>query len=196
MNLHQPYPFLLKNAVSADVLDHVTLVTIQHWSHFKTNETGEVAGRKFLVVDFVAPDRDRLLFDVKQTLAAQFDLGEYRVPPGLKDFINVISEGGHVHPHTDPDEPGRRHVRINVVVKQTEGCVPLLDDVPMPVERGDAWLNLASICRHATTAAEGPGYRSVISFGFQIGEQRGRELEATYRQWLADVRETADSGNH
>jgi hypothetical protein len=65
--------------------------------------------------------------------------------------------------------------------------LPLLDGVPIAVERGDAWLNLASICKHSTTPAEGPGYRSAISFGFQIGEQRGRELELIHREWLAKV---------
>ncbi len=183
----QSYPFLIKNAVAPDVLDHVTSVTLQNWDLFKNNKTGDGSGRRFLVVDFVAPDRDRLLFDVKQELAARYELGEYTVPPGLKDFINVITEGGFIHPHTDPDEPGRRHVRINVIVKQTAGCLPLLDGVPIAVGRGDAWLNLASICKHSTTPAEGPGYRSAISFGFQIGEQRGRELELIHRGWLANV---------
>ncbi len=181
----QTYPFLIKNAVPSDVLDHVTAVTLLNWDRFKGNKTGGGGGRNFLVVDFVTPDRDRLLYDVKQELAARYELGEYMVPPGLKDFINVITEGGRVHPHTDPDEPGRRHVRINVIVKQTAGCIPLLDGVPIAVERGDAWLNLASICKHATTPAQGPGYRSAISFGFQIGEKRGRELEAIHREWLA-----------
>jgi hypothetical protein len=122
-------------------------------------------------------------------LAARYDLGEYVVPPGLMDFINVITEGGFVHPHTDPDLPGRAHVRINVVVKQTAGCLPLLDGVPIAVERGDAWLNLASRCKHATTPVEGPGYRSAISFGFQIDEKRGEELNRIHQQWLAEVRD-------
>lgn len=184
----QPYPFLIKNAVTSEFMDHVTTVTMQNESRFKTNKTGEVAGRKFLVIDFVTPDGDRYLFDVKQALAARYDLGEYMVPPGLMDFINVITEGGFVHEHTDPDQPGRCHVRINVLVRQTAGCLPLLDGIPIAVEAGDAWLNLASRCRHATTAVEGPGYRSAISFGFQIREQRGRELYEIHRQWLADVR--------
>jgi len=196
----QSYPFLIKNAVAPEVLDHVTEVTLLNWSRFKNNKTGDGSGRQFLVVDFVTPEGDRLLFDVKQELAARYDLGEYVVPPGLMDFINVITEGGFVHPHTDPDLPGRAHVRINVVVKQTAGCLPLLDGVPIAVERGDAWLNLASRCKHATTPVEGPGYRSAISFGFQIDEKRGQELYRIHQQWLADVgdkfaRESASSAN-
>lgn len=184
----QAYPFLIKNAVTSEFLDHVTEVTLQNESRFKSNKTGNGSGRKFLVIDFVTPDGDRFLFDVKQELAARYDLGEYMVPPGLMDFINVITEGGFVHEHTDPDQPGRCHVRINVIVKQTGGCLPLLDGIPIAVERGDAWLNLASRCKHATTPVVGPGYRSAISFGFQIGENRGRELYRIHERWLADVR--------
>jgi hypothetical protein len=185
----QSYPFLIKNAVTSEILDHVTEVTLQNEDRFKTNKTGDGSGRKFLVIDFVTPEGDRLLFDVKQELAARYDLGEYMVPPGLMDFINIITEGGFVHGHTDPDQPGRCHVRINVVVKQTAGCLPLLDGIPIAVERGDAWLNLASRCKHATTPVEGPGYRSAISFGFQIHENRGRELYRIHQQWLAEVRD-------
>jgi len=191
----QSYPFTIKNAVPAKILDHVTEVTLQNEAHFKSNKTGNVAGRQFLVIDFVTPEGDRLLFDVKQHLAALFDLGGYVVPPGLKDFINVITEGGFVHEHTDPDMPGRCHVRINVLVKQTAGCLPLLDSVPIAVERGDAWLNLASRCKHATTPVEGPGYRSAISFGFQIDENRGRELYRVHQQWLTEVRERASAAS-
>jgi hypothetical protein len=183
----QSYPFLIKNAVSPEVLDHVTEVTLLNWGRFKGNKTGDGSGRQFLVVDFVTPEGDRLLFDVKQELAARYDLGAYVVPPGLMDFINVITEGGFVHEHTDPDLPGRAHVRINVVVKQTAGCLPLLDGIPIAVGRGDAWLNLASRCKHATTPVEGPGYRSAISFGFQIDANRGHELYRIHQQWLADV---------
>jgi hypothetical protein len=184
----QSYPFLIKNAVTSEFMDHVTEVTLQNESRFKSNKTGDGSGRKFLVIDFVTPEGDRFLFDAKQELAARYNLGEYMVPPGLMDFINVITEGGFVHEHTDPDQPGRCHVRINVVVRQTAGCLPLLDGVPIAVECGDAWLNLASRCRHATTPVEGPGYRSAISFGFQIGEQRGRELYLIHQQWLDGVR--------
>src|SRR5262249_10288829 len=144
----QPYPFVIKNAVTPEFREHVTKITLANEDKFKKNKTGGGDGRSFLVIDFVTPEGDSYLFDVKQHLAASFDLGGYMVPPGLKDFINYITEGGFVHAHTDPDLPGRRHVRINVLVKKTAGCIPLLDDVPIAIDEGDAWLNLASQCKH------------------------------------------------
>jgi len=191
----QRYPYVIKSAVTPEFIEHVTKITLDNEEQFKSNKTGHDMGRRFIVIDFVTPDGDKYLFDVKQELAARYDLGGYIVPPGLKDFINYITEGGFVHEHTDPDMPGRRHARINVLVKQTAGCVPLLDGVPIDVEVGDAWLNLASLCKHATTPAEGPGYRSVISFGFQVDRKRGDELYVMHKFWLMDVRRKMQAAN-
>ncbi|HEY8012073.1 MAG TPA: hypothetical protein VIE67_13870 [Rudaea sp.] len=185
----RPYPFVIKNAVTADFLAHVTKLTSENEERFEENGTD--GGRKFLVIDFVTPAGDSYLFDVKEDLAKRFQLGNYVVPPKLMDFISYITEGGFIHPHMDPDLRGKRHVRINVLVRQTDGCIPLLDDIPIAVAVGDAWLNLASRCKHATTPVEGPGYRSAISFGFQIDEKRGDELFEVHQQWLAEVRETS-----
>jgi hypothetical protein len=184
----QRYPYVIKNAVTPEFIEHVAKITVDIKGQFRNNKTGHDVGREFVVIDFVTPEGDRYLFDVKQQLAARYDLGEYIVPPGLKDFINYITEGGFVHEHTDPDMPGRRHARINVLVKKTDGCIPLLDGVPIDVDVGDAWLNLASQCKHATTPAVGPGYRSVISFGFQVDQKRGDELYQLHKFWLMDAR--------
>ena len=82
-----------------------------------------------------------------------------------------------------------RNARINVLIRQTAGCVPLLEDMPIDASVGDAWLNLASRCKRATTPVIGPGYRSAISFGFQIDEQRGDELYEIHERWLNSLRQ-------
>jgi hypothetical protein len=181
--LSTPYPFIIRNAVGRDFLEHVTRLTRENQAQFEAN--GDSGDRQFLVMDFVTPEGDAFLFEVKQQLAARYGLGDYVVPPKLKDFISYITDGGFIHPHKDADLPGKRHVRINVLIQQTAGCIPLLEDIPIEVAIGDAWLNLASRCKHATTPVQGPGYRSAISFGYQIDERRGDELYATHQQWLA-----------
>jgi hypothetical protein len=183
------YPLVLRNAVPAEFLDHVTKVTLANEEKFKANGVG--AQRKFMTMDWVTPEGDQILYDMKQKLAKHYDLGEYVTPPNLKDFIGYITEGGSIHPHTDPDLPGQRHVRINVLIKQPKGCIPLLEGMPILVAEGDAWLNLASQCVHATTPVEGPGYRSALSFGYQISKSRGDELYEIHRDWMNKARETA-----
>lgn len=44
----QSYPFLIKNAVAPEVLDHVTAVTLLNWSRFKGNKTGMAQAVSFL----------------------------------------------------------------------------------------------------------------------------------------------------
>jgi hypothetical protein len=66
-----------------------------------------------------------------------------------------------VHPHTDRELDQRLHVRINLLLKNPHGgCLPVLDGIPIAVGLGDAWVCLASRCRHATTPVEGPSPRS------------------------------------
>jgi hypothetical protein len=184
------YPFVLRNAVNREFLDYVTKLTLANEEQFKQNSAG--AQRKFMTMDYVTPEGDKVLFEMKQKLAKHYDLGEYKVPPNLKDFIGYITEGGSIHPHTDPDLPGQRHVRINVLVKQPRGCIPLLEGMPISVAEGDAWLNLASQCMHATTPVEGPGYRSALSFGYQIAKERGDAFYEIHKGWMAKVRETVE----
>ena len=165
MNTTVTYCLTRQNAVPQIFLRHVTELTQRNLHLFQENAD---PSRKYLLIENVTADGDRVLFSVKQELAEYFGLGEYVVPPVLKDFIGCITDGGFVDPHTDPDLPGRMHVRINVLISQPGGCIPLIDDIPITIAVGDAWLNLASRCVHATTPVVGPGYRSVISFGYQI----------------------------
>lgn len=183
------YPFLRRAFAPRTFTDHVVSIIEGNPGAFAGNPAGN--GRKFFKLDNVAPDGDVVLNDMKVRLAEHFGLGPYRVPPNLKDFIGFITEGGRVHEHTDPDLPGLRHVRVNVVVRQTDGCRPTLEGMPIDVAEGDAWLNLASLCIHGTTPVVGPGYRSAISFGYQIDPSVCDGFYAAHRAWFRAVRAEA-----
>ena len=176
------YPFVIRNAVSTDFLRYVATIIENQLSQFVANNAG--ANRKFLHLEDVLPEGDKVLYECKKHLAEHFQLGEYEVLPELKDFLTHITEGGFVHPHTDRDLEGKRHVRINVLIKQTQGCIPLVDGLPLEVEAGDAWLNFASLCEHGTTPVVGPGFRSALSFGFQINPSRCDQLYAIHKDWM------------
>ena len=182
----QPYPFVLKEAVPDSFCAYVNDLIQRNIDQFGGNKAG--ANRKYMKMDYVSPDGDQVLYAMKQKLAAHFELGEYVVPPNLKDFVGYITEGGSIHPHTDADLPGKRHVRINVLVQQPGGCVPLMENIPISVAVGDAWLNLASQVIHATTPVVGPGFRSAISFGYQIDPARGDAFYETHKDWMKQVR--------
>jgi hypothetical protein len=182
----QDYCFTLKQAVPAEFIDYVNELLQREFAKFGDNKAG--TSRKYHTMDYITPAGDSRLYEAKERLAAYYRLGDYVVPPKLKDFLGYITEGGAIHPHTDPDAVGRRHVRINVLVRQPKGCIPLIEGVPILVTEGDAWLNLASQCIHATTPVEGSGYRSALSFGYQVSVQRGDELYGVHRRWMAEIR--------
>jgi hypothetical protein len=177
------YCFTNRKAVSAKFLDYVTELTLKNEPFVKENIASP--NRKCFILKNVAADGDTALFEIKQSLAVYYGLGDYIVPPILKDFIGYITNGGAIHPHVDPDLPGRRHVRVNILIRQPAGCIPVMDGIPIAIEVGDAWLNLASKCVHATTAVEGDGYRSALSFGYQIDQKRGDELYEIHKAWLS-----------
>lgn len=165
----QPYPLVYKDAVPSEFTAYVQALIFKKMDQFEDNKAG--TNRKFLKMDYVTPEGDRVLYDMKQKLAAhrrRLDPSPYR-----------------------SRSAGKRHVRINVLVKQPGGCIPLLENVPIAVAEGDAWLNLASQCIHATTPVEGPGFRSAISFGYQIDPKRGDEFYEIHKKWMAGVRKLA-----
>lgn len=168
------YCFIREKAVDSHFLEHVTRLTLRDQHLFTANEKGPA--RNVFTIATALPDGDRVLFNVKHELAAYYGLGDYVVPPNLTASIGHLTEGGFIHPHKDPDIPERTHVRVNVLVSQTAGCVPLLDGVPIAVAIGDAWLILASRCLHSTTPIERSGYRSAISYGYHIDRKRGDAL--------------------
>jgi hypothetical protein len=110
------YCFTCENAVDASFIAYVKNLTIERKHLFQVNKAG--AARKFLRIENVTPDGDKVLYGVKQHLARHYGLGDYLVPPTLKDFICYITEGGFVHAHKDPDISGRMHVRVNVLITQ------------------------------------------------------------------------------
>ena len=185
----QEYPLTYKNAVPEEFNTYVNELVLRNIGFFKDNQAG--GSRKFMKMDYVAPDKDAFLFAAKKRLAEHYELGEYIVPPNLKDFVGYITEGGFIQAHTDPDLPGKRHVRINVLVKQPGGCLPMLENIPIAVSEGDAWLNLASLCLHSTSPVVGPGYRSAISFGYQISIERCDHFYAIHKSWMEKVRQEA-----
>ena len=66
-----------------------------------------------------------------------------------------------------------------------------MENMPIAVSVGDAWLNLASQVIHATTPVQGPGFRSAISFGYQIDPAKGDAFFQVHKDWMKTVRKLA-----
>lgn len=180
MDVVDDYPLLIRQAADADFIAHVQGLIDGNSDKFKPNRN-DPERRKFWRF---ADEIDAAISAKKLELIDRFRIRGWVADPKLHDLIGYISEGAEVHPHTDHDVDNRLHVRINLLVRKPQGgCVPILDNIPIAVGEGDAWVCLASRCRHATTPVEGPTPRSIISYGLQVDRAEAIDLVAQYMVW-------------
>jgi len=174
------YPFIIRQAGDAGFVAHAQELIRRNAGAFRRN-VQDLDHRQYWTL---TGDYDPQLMAKKHELAERFGLKDWVLDPLFGDLIGRISEGGAVHSHIDAQSGTRMHVRINLLVRAAEaGCVPLLDDIPIAIAQGDAWLNLASHCCHATTPVIGGTARSVISYGLQLDHVEGFGLYSRYLVW-------------
>lgn len=174
------YPFTIRAAADADFLAHTRRLIAENADRFVPNGK-DAERRKFWTL---RGDYDPVLRAKKLELIARFAIADWILDPKYEDLIGHIAEGGSVHAHTDAQVGLRMHIRINLLVTEIDGgCVPLLDGIPIAVEPGEAWLNFASHCRHATTPVIGKRPRSIISYGLQVQHAEAFALYSRYLAW-------------
>ncbi len=171
------YPFLVRGAADAPFLAHVDGLIDENIANFQPNGSHK---RFWSFTD----GGDSIIQRKKLELIEHFGIVNWIGDTHTHDFIGMIDEGGVIRPHTDPNLDGRLHVRINVIVRMPDsGCVPLLDDIPIDVGLGDAWLCFSGRCCHATTPVSGTHSRSALSYGLQVEQSAIFPLLATYLAW-------------
>lgn len=182
------YPFVIRQAADADFVAYAQNLIQTNIEKFKPNRADPQRRKYWLMKDEI----DRRLKIKKVELIEKFGIADWVVDPAYYDLIGYIAEGGAVRAHKDADVEGRAHIRINVLVHAPErGCVPLLDDIPIDIGLGDAWLCFAGLCRHATTPVEGRRFRSIISYGMQVDRSEALPLFARYMAWRVRHAEAA-----
>ena len=109
--------------------------------------------------------------EVKASVVRQFLLSPmWKEEPCFQDYIGYITEGGAIHPHTDPNQPGYQHVRFNCLLSKPEsGGDRIYGDriIPLPQE-GGVWRCDAGRVTHASTPVIGITARIVLSLGFLL----------------------------
>ena len=84
----------------------------------------------------------------------------------IGNFIEVITEGGFVNPHTDGSDPDFHHFRINFLIqKPIDGGMPCLDNIRVDLDEGESWINIASAWEHYSIPVVGNRERIVLSLG-------------------------------
>lgn len=123
--------------------------------------------RQFCVLQEVnAPEE---AWEIKRQIIDAFDLHDAEQEPMFRDLCGLITQGGAVHEHTDPDHNGKQHVRFNVLVsKPLRGGMPVLDGQELELAEGEVWRCDASRVFHSCTTVVGVKPRVVLSFGFLL----------------------------
>jgi hypothetical protein len=151
-------------------IDAALLAPVSAWaieSHKAFEPNGD--GRQYGVLyrkDLTPPPQ---VWEIRRQIVEANRLQGFSTEPMFQDFCGFITEGGAIHPHKDPDNNGKQHVRFNVMVSKPEaGGTPVQDGLEMAVEEGDVWRCDASRVRHWCTPVQGQKPRIVLSYGFLI----------------------------
>jgi len=125
-------------------------------------------GRQFKVLTGFA-NTPSCVWDIKKRIVEKEGLQNAPQEPMFKDYMGYITDGGKIHPHTDPNRDGLIHTRFNVVVQlPVKGGLPIYGGKTLQVSERHYVRCNSGIDEHTCELVEGPKARIVLSFGFLL----------------------------
>jgi hypothetical protein len=89
-------------------------------------------------------------------------------------YVSVITEGGAVQAHTDPEPEGCRHIRFNILVSKPDaGGMPVIGDTRIDVSERGGWFFFPNKYMHSCESVEGDKPRILIGYGFLVDNRDG-----------------------
>ena len=174
------YPFLLHNAVDDEFVAKVLELCEKRKFRFAANNMGTCRS-------FLKGIKEVWFLQEKEKLAEKFGFLIWS-DALLEDYIGRLDPTGAVHVHSDHHDkhPIRKHVRINVVIREVQGCEPFNDGKTIGhVAAKDAYVTIAGLVKHGTTKVEGNITRIAISYGFMLQDSFVfTKLMPKYLEWL------------
>lgn len=163
-------------------IDPLLLLTLSNWAHrhvgqFRPNGPGRQFG------DLARLDAPPIWRAIKTSLLQQYQITDWILEPQFRDYCGYITEGGEVHPHQDPRQNGRDHIRINLVLSKPEhGGDPTQDGITIPLpEIGYSWRCDAGQAVHSCTMVHGTVPRIILSFGCLVPLEYRQTAEVFFR---------------
>jgi hypothetical protein len=134
--------------------------------HLKANRAGP---NRFFASYEQGDSVPDLFWDVRRRAVSAFSVEEYEDEPVFKCFLGCNTEGGFISVHRDPSAPGRRHVRMNIMLsKPKKGGVPIVEGEKVKVKERGLWCFYPTVMRHESTPVVGDRKRFVISIGILV----------------------------
>jgi len=118
------------------------------------------------------------MFKIYQSILSNYNLP--KTQPLDKEFGALISfsEKGHkVQPHTDPNPPGKVHVRFNVLINKPEGGgQAIINNQIVDAEENEVWVCAAGSFEHSSVTVEGDKPRILLSYGTYLKQDKLNEI--------------------
>lgn len=104
---------------------------------------------------------------IKDAVVEEFDLRYTSQEPVYRDFCSVITTGGGVQRHRDPNQGRLIHTRFNVMVSRPwGGGEPIIGNEILDVPEGGVYCVEAGLKMHGCRMVGGAKPRIILSFGF------------------------------
>jgi hypothetical protein len=134
--------------------------------HLKSNPAGPSRHFKSYDEGDAVPD---LFWEVRRRAVSAFSVEKYEDEPRFKCFLGCNTEGGFVHQHRDPSPPGKRHIRMNIMLsKPKRGGYPVVEGKIIKINERDMWCFYPTVMRHESTPVVGNRKRFVLSIGILV----------------------------
>lgn len=122
-----------------------------------------------------------VLKNLKKRIVERECLEGYETDPTFGDSVSYMTNGGELHPHTDPPHDGKEHIRFNVYVQLPEyGGRPIYAGVKHNLREKQYICCRSSMDLHSVTKCVGSRIRIMVSFGFIIPRKEIGEIIYDY----------------
>jgi hypothetical protein len=110
------------------------------------------------------------VFFIKEKLINKLQLPEVKHPPFCEGMVaSYASVGDTLYIHKDPTwEDGLKTLHCNVVLSDSEGGFPIIENEILKIKKGDMWCYLVSDVYHGCSVITGNIPRTMWVFGFLI----------------------------
>jgi len=108
------------------------------------------------------------VFSIKERLINLLQLPEVKHPPFYEGMIaSYAYVGDTLYTHKDPVwEDGLKTLHCNVVLSDSEGGLPIIENEVLNIKKGDMWCYLVSDVSHSCSPVIGKIPRTMWVFGF------------------------------
>jgi hypothetical protein len=173
VSLHRQLPQLKKVVVVDQFITTEEHSALLDWAegqfaggHLKANRA---APNRFFASYKEGDSVPHLFWDVRHRAVSAFSVEEYEDEPLFKCFLGCNTEGGFVHLHRDPSPPGKRHIRMNIMLsKPKKGGYPVIEGKIIKIKERDLWCFYPTVMRHESTPVVGDRKRFVLSIGILV----------------------------